>query len=64
MQGVVALSVGEAEYYALVKGACEGLGIQGSAEGHGDSSGYKDTDGCKRSERDSIQAGIGEGKEY
>ena len=29
MQGVVALSVGEAEYYALVKGACEGLGIQG-----------------------------------
>ena len=30
-QGSVALSVGEAEYYALVKGAAEGLGIQALA---------------------------------
>ena len=31
MQAVVALSSGEAEYYALVKGASEGLGLQGIA---------------------------------
>ena len=31
MQAVVALSSGEAEYYALVKGASEGMGIQGIA---------------------------------
>ena len=31
-QGTVAMSVGEAEYYALVKGAAEGLAIQALAE--------------------------------
>ena len=31
MQAVVALSSGEAEYYALVKGASEGMGLQGIA---------------------------------
>ena len=29
MQAVVAFSSGEAEYYALVKGASEGIGLQG-----------------------------------
>ena len=31
MQSVVALSSGEAEYYAIVKGSAEGLGIQAIA---------------------------------
>ena len=31
-QGPIALSVGEAEYYALVKAAAEGLGIQALAQ--------------------------------
>ena len=35
LQGVVALSSGEAEYYALVKGGGEGLGIKGIVEDMG-----------------------------
>ena len=31
-QHVVALSIGEAEYYGIAKGACEGLGIAGLIE--------------------------------
>ena len=35
MQAVVALSSGEAEYYALVKGASEGIGLQGISKDMG-----------------------------
>ena len=35
-QTVVALSSGEAEYYGVTKGACEGLGIVGLLEDLGD----------------------------
>ena len=34
-QGTLALSVGEAEYYALIKAAAEGLGLQALAKDMG-----------------------------